>query len=236
MPSITLPVALAGTAAAGVASAGIGAAASLTAAGDQESAEEYAANVQQQMYNQTAARLAPYNTAGQSANAQISGMAPFSFNPSMATLENSPGYQFNLKQGLESTQASAAARGLGVSGAALKGAAGYSQGLAGNQYLFSNALQSYTTNLGRLQGQAGLGENAAAMTGNFGTQTAQAIGQTAVGAANAQAAGLVGTANAATGGLNTASNAFLTSALFGRGMYGGQTAGGIGADAYEPPY
>ena len=68
------------------------------------------------------------------------------------------------------------------------------------------------------------------MTGNFGTQTAQAIGQTAVGAANAQAAGLVGTANAATGGLNTASNAFLTSALFGRGMYG------IGADAYEPPY
>jgi hypothetical protein len=50
------------------------------------------------------------------------------------TLENTPGYQFTLGQGLESTQNSAAARGLGSSGAALKGAATYATGLADQTY------------------------------------------------------------------------------------------------------
>ena len=56
--------------------------------------------------------------------------------PSMtqAQLEQTPGYQFTLQQGLQATQSSAAARGLGVSGAALKGAATYATGLADNTY------------------------------------------------------------------------------------------------------
>jgi hypothetical protein len=51
-----------------------------------------------------------------------------------STLENTPGYQFTLGQGLESTQSSAAARGLASSGAALKGAASYATGLADSTY------------------------------------------------------------------------------------------------------
>lgn len=69
-----------------------------------------------------------------------------------AQLEQMPGYQFTKNQGLQSVQNSAAARGLGVSGAALKGAANYATGLADQnqqqffnqqQSLFNNAQQNY---------------------------------------------------------------------------------------------
>jgi hypothetical protein len=49
-------------------------------------------------------------------------------------LEATPGYQFTLDQGLKATQSAMAARGLGVSGAALKGAAAYATGLADKTY------------------------------------------------------------------------------------------------------
>lgn len=224
-----LGAALAGIGAIGaIGGAAINASAAGSAANTQANAENNAAQVQQNMYNQTAARLAPYNATGTQANAQISQMPGFNLAPTEANLENTPGYQFNLYQGLKATQNAAAARGLGVSGAAEKGAASYATGLANSTYQnqFQNALQGYTTNLGKLQGQAGLGENAAAQTGNFGTQTAQAIGQTAVGAANAQAAGTVGTANAISGGINGLGNAFLSSQLLGQGgIYGGNAFG-----------
>jgi hypothetical protein len=57
--------------------------------------------------------------------------------PAMMTqeqLEKTPGYQFTLAQGLKATQNAAAARGLGISGAALKGAADYATGLADKTY------------------------------------------------------------------------------------------------------
>jgi hypothetical protein len=144
-------------------------------------------------------------------------MSPFSFQPTQAQLEATPGYQFNLSQGLKSTQNGYAAQGLGTSGAALKGAATYASGLADTTYQnqFKNALDSYTTNVSRLQNIASLGENAGANTGNFGTQTAANIGQTAVGAANASAAGTIGSANAITGGINSLSNAYLFNQFYG---------------------
>ena len=55
-------------------------------------------------------------------------------NLSQSQLEATPGYQFTEAQGLKGVQNSAAARGLGVSGAALKGAATYSTGLADSTY------------------------------------------------------------------------------------------------------
>ena len=232
MPSITLPtaVAIGGglSAVGGITSAVLGSNAASNAASTQANAEEYAANEMEQQYQQTRADLLPYNQTGQAANAAITAMGPFAFNPTMTQLENSPGYQFNLYQGFKATQNAAAARGLGVSGAAEKGAAAYASGLAGNQYqnLFSNALNTYQENLGKLQTQANLGENAAAQTGAYGTQTASNIGQTAVGAANAEAAGTIGSTNAITNGLTSSlggiSNALLMSQLFGGGpgMYG----------------
>ena len=68
---------------------------------------------------------------------QVPNMAAYTPLPTrmdQATLEATPGYQFALSQGLKSVQNSASARGLGVSGAAMKGAADYATGLADNTY------------------------------------------------------------------------------------------------------
>jgi hypothetical protein len=222
----------------GLAGAAISGSAAKSAASQQASAEANAAAIQQQQFQETKAGLDPYNTTGQAAATKLQNTAAFNFNPTQAQLETTPGYQFNLSQGLKSTQNSYAAQGLGTSGAALKGAATFASGLADTTYQnqFSNALNSYNTNVGMLQNQANTGENAASGIGNYGTQTAQAIGQTAVGAANAGAAGTVGAANAIAGGLSSVGNAAMFGTLFnqnnnplttggGSGMYGATAAG-----------
>lgn len=247
------------TAVGGIASASMQSGAAKSAASTQAAAENHASDQMQAQYQQTRADLSPYNQAGQDATAQIQNTSPFSygafnFSPTQAQLEQTPGYQFTLSQGLKSTQNGYAAQGLGTSGAALKGAANYATGLADSTYQnqFQNALSgynanyntaqgAYTTNLNRLQSLAQQGENAASQTGAYGTQTGANIGQTAVGAANAQAAGQVGSANAISSGINTGvgglSNAFLQNSFLSQsGMYAPATlpagfgaAGGVGA-------
>lgn len=160
-----LAAAIAVPAVVGLAGAGIAASASQGAAKTQANAANRAADIQKQMYDQTSANLAPYNSVGQSAASKLAGMpayaapaayqAPgsynpgkFSFQPTMAQLEATPGYQFAKSQGLESVQNSYAARGLGTSGAAMKGAANFATGLADSTYQnqFGNALNSYNSN------------------------------------------------------------------------------------------
>jgi len=213
----------------------IGASAASSAANTQSQAARYAADLQHQQYEQTRSDLLPYNSAGQQATGQIQAMNPFNFAPTQAQLESTPGYQFNLSQGLLANQNSASARGLGISGAALKGADTFAQGLAGNTYQqqFGNALQTYGTNLGRLQDLATRGENAGAQTGTIGAQLAGNAGQALIGGANASAAGQIGVANAWGGALgrlgNTIGQSFLTSQLFGGGgggMYGNNPSSG----------
>lgn len=151
----------------------------------------------------------------------------------MAALAATPGYQFALDQGLKATQSGAAARGLGVSGASMKGAAGYAQGLASQTYqqqfqnqlalatgaqnlgtqmlnLSGSALNMNTAQQGNIQNQAGrlqgiatLGENAAANTGTIGATLAGNAGNYLQQAGLAQAAGTTGVANAVTGGVNS---------------------------------
>lgn len=185
-------------AAAAVGGAAISADASRSAANKQKDAAYNASNVQQQMFNTIRGDLSPYNQFGQNALGPLNsllGMSGGSVDPAtmQKALQNMPGYQFTLNQGLQSVQNSAAARGLGSSGAALRGAADYATGLAQSNYdrYYNQLMQA-----------AGLGENAASMTGQFGTQTAQSIGQNLIGAANAQAAGQIGQANAWGGALS----------------------------------
>lgn len=64
-----------------------------------------------------------------------------------SALEATPGYQFTLGQGLKSVQNSYAAKGLGSSGAALKGAADYATGLSDATYesRLNDYLNSYNS-------------------------------------------------------------------------------------------
>lgn len=160
-----------------------------------------AASAQKDAVNQANANLQPYNQAGYGALTGLNGLT--SGNP-QAALEQLPGYKFTLDQGLKSVQNGYAARGLGVSGASLKGAANYATGLAD---------QTYGNQFNRLMSLASLGENAGAGVGN-----------NLIGAGNAQAAANIATGNAVGNAGSGLSNTLLINQLLqrngGQGLFG----------------
>ena len=215
-----------------VGSAVIGAGTSMLGASKAAGAAKDAAALQQRQYETTRADLLPYNQAGQSVLGDLTNLArsdPYGGGPNYLAmaqqnlpgtmtqqqLEATPGYQFALSQGLQSTQNAAAARGLGVSGASLKGAAKFATGLADSTYQnqFANQQTKYqdllnlntgqqsnlTNQYNRLSGVATLGENAAAHTAAEGTKSATAQGGLLSKAGQYQAAGIQGIGNAITG-------------------------------------
>jgi hypothetical protein len=249
----------------------IGASASKSAASTQSDAANYAADLQNQQFKQTQQNLQPYMGLGEQAinplvNALGYNYSPqtgmikdpnsplnqtFSYGafsaPTEAQAQATPGYQFTLNQGLKSTQNSAAARGLGSSGAALKGASAYSTGLADSTYndVYNRALNAYNANYNtasgtfqtnynaaagnasRLGNVVSGGQSAAAGLGGIGAQTAQSIGNTVQSGAASSAAGTVGSANALTSALQGAGNSALLYGLTqnNAGGTGGTTSG-----------
>lgn len=180
----------------------IGAVATTSAANSAAKSETNAANqanaTEEAQYNQTRSDLMPYQQTGQAALTPYNKLLGLGSGADTTTALNSltqtPGYGFTLSQGLKAAQNSAAARGLGVSGAALKGAANYAGGLANSTY--NNQLTNYL-------GAAQLGESAASQTGAYGTSTAASVGNNLTSAGNAQAAASMAGANALTSGLNS---------------------------------
>lgn len=171
-------------------------------AADAQTAAAQAGNARLQgQYDQTRTDLQPYNVWGQQAGQYLSDhldqfTAPIKMD--QASLEATPGYQFNLTQGLKGVQNSAAARGLGSSGAALKGAAAFSTGLADSTYQnqFNNANTNQTNAYNRLMGLINSGQNAAAGVASVNTPNTIQQSNNLVGAGNAQAAAANSTAGA----------------------------------------
>jgi hypothetical protein len=231
-----------------VASAGIQSAATQAAAADAEQAANHATDTAHDQYETTRGDLMPYQDAGvasgltplnqldynystpddtyvDAANTDFTNAAQIGQGPNgEAALAATPGYQFSLQQGEQAAQNSAAARGLGVSGAALKGAATFATGLADNTYQqqFQDAVANGTNELAvntgaqgnltntynRLMGTASLGENAAAMTGTAGTAAANTAASAITSGGAAAAAGTIGTGNALSSGVNGLANAY----------------------------
>ena len=73
--------------------------------------------------------------------------------------QNNPQYQFLLKQGQQALDRSAAARGMGYSGAQMKAAQQYGQDLASQQYdnEYNRAAKEYFNKYDQARGQLGLG-------------------------------------------------------------------------------
>lgn len=207
-----------------------------SAAQTQANAANNASAQQLAMFEQMRQSLQPFIGTGVNANSQLAALtgtnpggnpltAPLTkaFQPTMAQLAATPGYQFSLQQGLEATQNSYAAQGLGASGAAQKGAANYAEGLAGTTYQqqFANYLQQNQQIYNMLGQQNSLGENAAAGAGNAGLSAASTAGNFSTSGAAATAGGTIGAANAFTAGVGGASNAASTAALLaGSGLFG----------------
>lgn len=175
---------------------------------------------QQAQQARTRADLAPYREAGEGATKTLNEQLPHLTSPIELTqdwLENTPGYKFTKTQGEKAVANSAAARGLGVSGAALKGAANFATGLADATYKTQFDVEN--TNRGnayaRLKGIIDTGENAAAQTGVLGEKAAYNTGQAFIGQGNAGAAA----ANATGGAFNNLSNNIAGYAMY-KGLYG----------------
>jgi hypothetical protein len=148
----------------------------------------------QQLLSQQRNDLLPYTQAGYptlQAQGDLLGMnGQDAANAAMANFQTSPGYQWQLGQGLRAIDAGAASTGIARSGATIKAEEAYGSGLANQQF------QQYYNNL---MGISTLGENAAA----GGASTANTAGLLAQNAGNTQAS-IYG--NAAQGLGNTANN------------------------------
>ena len=86
-------------------------------------------------------QFSPYAQAGQAALANMQA-------PAMEALQNDPGYQFRLQEGQQALERSLGARGMNQSGAALRAAQEYGQGLAGQTYDNFFNRQNQMANLG----------------------------------------------------------------------------------------
>jgi len=197
-----------------------------SAAGQAASAAKQAAALQEQMYQTTRGDLAPFRASGAGALPQLNALTYGDPATMQSTLESTPGYQFTRTQGLKAIQASAAARGLGVSGAALKGAATYATGLADQTFeeRYKDALST-----------AGLGENAAALTGQQGTQAAAQAGSLLNQAGVATAAGTMALPNALTSGLQSYMTYNALQGMTGTKGYGIPAAAYAGGPYTGPP-
>lgn len=188
----------------------------------QVQAQREANAILQKQYDTTRADLAPYRDAGVPALSAykdylgLNGAEGGQRFLDMFKLA-SPEYGWGLNQGIQALDRSAAARGRLNSGA---------QGMALTQFGQDYGLQQLGNYGSKMIGLAGLGQNAAAMTGNLGSQMA---GQIASGTANIgsiQSAGLIGAANARAQGLNNVLG--LAGNIIGFGSTGGRNWFGLG--------
>ena len=138
---------------------------------------------QKEMFNEMKQILAPYVAYG------LEGMEDFKtalpgllegFDPTMAELENTPGYKFALEQGQKGVANSYSAKGLSNSGAALKGAANFASGLAQGtfQQAWQNDAARKSQNYNMLMGPMQMGANAAAMQGGYAMSLGANLGAT----------------------------------------------------------
>lgn len=160
------------------------------AAGAAKSAANSSIQEQNNEYNQTRNDQAPWRTTGASALDQIAklygldtvdangntvkgtGKADFS------SFSTSPDFQFNLGQGQDAINRSAAARGGLLSGAAVKAGETYATGLAN---------QTFGDYVSRLSGVAGAGQAATNATQAAGTNMANQNSGAIMAAGNARA-------------------------------------------------
>lgn len=134
----------------------------------------------------------PYIQAGESVLPQMSQMASQTpnFTPQDFLNNMDPAYGFDMQQGLQAVQRSAAAKGSLMSGGTLKDLNNYAQGQASNEYqnAYSRFMNNQNTRFGRLSSIAGLGQSGAAQMGQLGTEMI-------TGNANAQAGSQIAQGN-----------------------------------------
>lgn len=195
-------------------------------------------DTQKSYFDQSTKDLAGISSAGSAAYNNLLSALPDLVKPitmDQKTLEATPGYQFNLDQGIRGVNLSTVANGL--SGGQAKAAARYATGLADSTYQnqFNNANTNKQNAFNFLLNSAQPGINAAGTyagagtsAGNAALSNTQAVGNTisgnTVGAGNAQAAADIATGKNVGNMISGAAGAYASapsSNPFGNyGMYG----------------
>jgi hypothetical protein len=156
------------------------------AAETQGEAANRATQIQREMYYQGRADVAPWREAGANALTKLQGMV----NAGPGEFKESPSYQFALSEGQQGIQRAASATGRLGSGAYLKDATKYAEGLASQEY--TNFLNRYYQSLTPFQSLSGLGQTTAAQMANSSNALGNSIAQNELYAGSASAAGTIG--------------------------------------------
>ena len=176
-------------------------------------------------------QLSPWTTTGVPANAQESNLLGLNGQPAadaaMSTFQSSPGYQYQVQQGLRGVDASAASQGILRSGATIKA----------EETLGSNlANQDFGNYWNRLQQLSGNGLTAASGIANAATGGAANIASTDRGAAGQQSNIIGNEASSIGSSVNGLFNSQQFQGLFAPSTAAPGTAGGFnnGADLVNP--
>ena len=223
----------------------LGANAADKASKEQAAALQQAIQTYQGMFQGVQTNEQPFIQGGQTAYNQLIGALPGltqQFQPTMSQLEQTPGYQFALNQGLKATQNAFSAKGQagGGSGPAIGGAATFAQGLASTtfQQQFQNYLAQNSQIANILQNATNPGLTAAGQLAGSAGQFGSLIGGAQTGVGNAQAAGTLGAAGQYQGLLTGAPTSYNTGiTAFGGGQPGtgtGQFGNGTPAGQSTP--
>lgn len=178
------------------------------AAKAQQQAADASIAEQRRQYDQTRADQAPWRTAGAGALGKLAGLYGVDTGNGATKVPNdqlydefraTPGYQFQMSEGLKAVDRGAAARGLLHSGAAVKGEQRFGAGLADS---------TYGQYVGALQSLAGVGQTATQATSQAGQNAANNISNAYMAAGNARASSYANTGSAINGTLNNLASVY----------------------------
>lgn len=174
-----------------------------SAAKSSAAAADRASAVQQQIYGENKATLAPYVQAGLPATDNINALLGLGGDQAAAgkafdAYRRSTGYDFRVNEGMRALNANYAGARTLRSGAGIKGALNYGQGMASQE--FGNYLNAIGT-------QQGVGLNAAGAQAGVATNYANSLGNIYQQNGANQANAALASANALGGGLNNAASA-----------------------------
>jgi hypothetical protein len=196
MAAWMLPAAIAG-------SSILGAFASKSAADTQAGATDRSTAAQERMFGKQVELQEPFRQVGVNALPEL--VAASRYDPfTLEKFQADPGYAFRLKEGTRALENSMLARGMGRSGATLRGLTRYGQELGSDE--FTNAFNRYQTEraarLNPLQSLVGAGQTTAQNIAGAAGRLGENIGANMIQGGVARASGYMGAANALSGGLS----------------------------------
>lgn len=202
----------------------MGAKASKDAARMQSDATRYAADLQNNQFEQTRQDMEPWREVGQGALYQLRDMTQpggaLMQRYTGAELSSDPGFQFGLEQGRNAIDQSAASRGVLFSGKTLRDLMQFGTDYGGTKFNegFQRDMSNKQFQQGALSGLSGTGQATSVAGGQMGMQNAQSISDLLTSGAAARAAGTVGAANALSSGISNAGNTYMQMSMLDRIM------------------